>query len=765
MTDVTIALLGNPNCGKTTLFNALTGTRQQVGNWPGVTVERKSGRFAAGTSRVEVIDLPGTYSLASTHAVSPDERVARDYALSGAPQIIVNIVDASNLERNLYLTIQLIEMGLPVLVALNMMDIAKARGIEIDIAALSRGLGCPVLPIVAATGKGVEALKDEIVRAASVGVPPALPIHYGPEIEAAVADLMPLVAQAGAVRAPRWLALELLEGDESLLARMPELATHVHVTRAALAETLGYDVDTAIASGRYDAVAEVTAPSIRRILELDSTLSDSIDKVILNRALGIPIFLAVMYLMFMFTINVGSAFIDFFDIAAGTIFVDGFGHVLQTLGSPDWLTTLLASGLGGGVQTVATFIPVIACLFLVLSVLEDSGYMARAAFVMDRAMRAIGLPGKAFVPLIVGFGCNVPAIMATRTLEDARDRTMTVAMVPFMSCGARLPVYALFAAAFFPTGGQNLVFALYLIGIAAAVLTGFVLKSTLLPGAISPFVMELPPYHLPTLKGVLIRTWDRLKGFVIRAGRVLVPVIMVLAFLNSWGRDGSFGNEDTGNSMLSEIGRQIVPVFEPMGIEEDNWPAAVGVFTGILAKEAVVGTLNALYAGQNAEADGEFDLGAGLAEAWGSIGDNLSGLGDTLADPLGLSVGDVATTDAAAAELEVEASTFGAMRAQFDGQIGAFAYLLMVLLYMPCSAAIAAVWRESGPRWTAFVTGWTTLMGWGSAVLIYQAATFARHPGSSAAWIATILTLFALTILTLRILGRTARRSGPLLAE
>ncbi|EEW23907.1 Fe(2+) transporter permease subunit FeoB [Rhodobacter ferrooxidans] len=765
MTDFTIALLGNPNCGKTTLFNALTGTRQQVGNWPGVTVERKSGRFAHGASRVEVIDLPGTYSLACTQAVSPDERVARDYALSGAAQIIVNIVDASNLERNLYLTIQLIEMGLPVLLALNMMDIAKARGIEIDTAALSRGLGCPVLPIVAATGVGIEALKAEIVRAAAVGVPTAPPIHYGPEIEAAVADLLPLVAQAGAVRAPRWLALALLEGDETLLARMPDLAAHVQQTRAALAETLGYDVDTAIASGRYDAVADVTAPSIRRVLELDSTLSDSIDRVILNRALGIPIFLAVMYLMFMFTINVGSAFIDFFDIAAGTIFVDGFGHLLRAIGSPDWLTTLLATGLGGGVQTLATFIPVIACLFLVLSMLEDSGYMARAAFVMDRAMRAIGLPGKAFVPLIVGFGCNVPAIMATRTLEDARDRAMTVAMVPFMSCGARLPVYALFAAAFFPTGGQNLVFALYLIGIAAAVLTGFVLKSTLLPGAISPFVMELPPYHLPTLKGVLIRTWDRLKGFVIRAGRVLVPVIMVLAFLNSWGRDGSFDNQNTDNSMLSEIGRQIVPVFEPMGIEADNWPAAVGVFTGILAKEAVVGTLNALYAGQGPVAATEFDLGGGLAAAVASIGTNLSGLGDTFSDPLGLSVGDVSSTDAAAAELAVEPETFGAMRAQFDGQIGAFAYLLMVLLYMPCSAAIAAVWRESGPRWTAFVSGWTTLMGWGSAVLFYQAATFARHPGSSGAWIAGVLAAFALTILTLRLLGRSARRSAPVVAE
>ncbi|MEL5878117.1 Fe(2+) transporter permease subunit FeoB [Cereibacter sphaeroides] len=767
MSGATIALLDNPNCGKTTLFNALTGTRQMVGNWPGVTVEKKTGeiRFAGRTATL--VDLPGTYSLGSGHTVSTDERIARDFALSGEAQLVVNIVDASNIERNLYLTLQILEMGVPVVVALNMMDIAASQRIEIDLEALAARLGCPVVPIVAATGRGIEELKAALVQALDTGVPAVKPLSYVPEIEAAVADLVPAIEAAGETRAPRWLALELLEGSRTLIARVPTLAPEVARARQALEEALGYDPDTAIASGRYDAVAEVTAAAVRRTSELGRTLSDRIDRVVLNRVLGIPIFLFVMYLMFLFTINVGSAFIDFFDVAAATILVEGTAELLGRAGSPDWLTTVLASGVGGGVQTVATFIPVIACLFLFLSVLEDSGYMARAAFVMDRFMRIVGLPGKSFVPLIVGFGCNVPAVMATRTLENERDRTMTIAMAPFMSCGARLPVYALFAAAFFPANGQNLVFLLYLIGILAAVFTGLVLKNTLLPGSTTPFVMELPPYHIPTLRAVLLRTWDRLKSFVIRAGRVLVPVVAVIAVLNSWGRDGSFGNEDTDNSVLAAIGQTIAPAFEPMGIRPENWPATVGIFTGLLAKEAVVGTLNALYSGmgETEEAQEEaapYSLTAGLSAAVATIGENFGDLAGALTDPLGIEIGDLSSTDAAAEELEVSTGTFGAMRALFDGQAGAFAYLLMVLLYVPCTAAIAAVWREAGPAWTGFVSVWTLMMGWGSATVFYQAATFARHPEASALWIGGVLAAFALVILVMKRIGGTgSSRSAP----
>ncbi len=769
MNTLTIAIVGNPNCGKTTLFNALTGARQMVGNWPGVTVEKKVGRFAYDGRQIELVDLPGTYSLSTAgDATSLDEKIARDFVLSGEASLIVNIVDASNIERNLYLTTQLLEMGVPMLVALNMTDIAKANHIEIDAGALAARLNCPVVPIIASTEKGIETLKAEILSAADAGTWQGIAIDYGPEIETSIAELQPLLLQAGGTSAPRWLALELLEGEtDAISCDNTVLAATTARARDRIELALGYDADTAIASGRYDFVGAATLGSVRRTTELKKTMSDKLDRVVLNRALGIPIFLFVMYLMFMFTINVGGAFIDFFDIVAGTIFVDGFAHVLAAIGSPDWLTTLLASGVGGGIQTVATFVPIIAFLFLFLSVLEDSGYMARAAFVMDRLMRLIGLPGKSFVPLIVGFGCNVPSIMAARTLENERDRTMTIAMAPFMSCGARLPVYALFAAAFFPTGGQNLVFGLYLIGILAAVLTGLLLKNTLLPGESSPFVMELPPYHLPTLKSVLLRTWDRLQSFVLRAGKVIVAVVMVLAFLNSWGNDGSFGNEDTNASMLSEIGRTITPIFAPMGIEQDNWPATVGVFTGILAKEAVVGTLNSLYAGLDEQAasvageeEGGFDFWGGIGEGFASIGDNLAGVADMAGDPLGISVGDVDNPELAAEEQEVDVGVFGSMVALFDGQIGAFAYLLMVLLYMPCGAAIAAVYREAGWRWTGFVAFWTVTLGYGSAVLFYQGATIARHPVSSSIWIAAVLAFFALTFAMLRRLGPNGRRVG-----
>jgi ferrous iron transport protein B len=388
-------------------------------------------------------------------------------------------------------------------------------------------------------------------------------------------------------------------------------------------------------------------------------------------------------------------------------------------------------------------------------------------------MRAIGLPGKAFVPLIVGFGCNVPAIMATRTMEQQRDRIMTIVMAPFMSCGARLPVYALFAATFFPVGGQNVVFLLYLIGIAVAVVTGLIMKNTILQGQTTPFVMELPPYHVPTLKGVLLRTWDRTKSFMFRAGKIIVPMVLVLNVLNAIGTDGSYGNEDSDKSVLSEIGRTIAPAFSPMGMSEENWPAAVGIFTGVLAKEAVVGTLDALY-GELAKSDAaaagveveeeSFEFWGGINEAFASIPANLADAMGTWRDPLGLDVGDVSTIEVAAEEQEVSAGTFGAMVSRFDGAAGAFAYLLLVLLYFPCTAALAAVYRETNMGWAMFVAGWTTGMAYIVSIIYYQAAIFTRHPGLSLAWIAGMLAILLFVTLMLRYWGRSQqmRHTGQL---
>jgi len=769
MSDYIIGVVGNPNCGKTTLFNALTGTKQRVGNWPGVTVDKKVGEYIHKSKKIEVVDLPGIYSLSAS---SLDEEVARNYILSGETDLIVNILDASNLQRNLYLTVQLLEMKIPLVVVLNMMDMAESRDIRIDVPALSKNLGCQVVPVVASRNRGIGSLKSVINEAAGNKAISETEVAYPVEIQEAVDELAAVIQSINFKKKidPHWAAVKLLEGDRLISGFVGDAADEIiNRRKKEIDEKSGDEADILVAGSRYRLINDLTKETVNKTPHAGRTLSDRIDRIMLNRALGIPVFLAAMYLMFMITINLGGAFIDFFDIFADTLFVDGFGELLSAVGASDWLKAVFAGGLGGGIQTVATFIPPIGFMFLCLSFLEDSGYMARAAFVMDRFMRLIGLPGKSFVPMLVGFGCNVPAIMATRTLENQRDRTLTIMMNPFMSCGARLPVYALFAAAFFPTGGQNLVFVIYLIGIGFAVLTGFFLKNSLLQGEITPFVMELPPYHMPTVKGVLLRAWDRLKSFMFRAGKVIIPVVVILSFLNSMGTDGSFGNEDTDRSALSSIGKSITPVFAPMGITAENWPATVGIFTGIFAKEAVVGTLNAMYAhlddaaGKEGEEEGSFDFWNGIKEAFVSIPENLAGIAGSFLDPLGISIGNVSSIEAAAEEQGVSTSVFGSMTRLFDGKIGAFAYLLFILLYFPCVAAIAAVYRETNLNWTLFAGLWTTGLAYTAATIFYQIATIGSHPAASIAWIAILTAILTAVFFFMKNIGRKAAGIEPTL--
>ena len=760
----TLAIVGNPNCGKTTLFNALTGARQRVGNWPGVTVEKRSGFYTFDNHAIEVVDLPGTYCLDVVDStVSLDEKVARDYILGREADLVINILDASNIERNLYLTSELLDMGVPVIVVLNMMDVAREKGLVIDVEQLSQALGCPVLPLVASKQASVNDFLSIINGYLDRGVAIAPSLHLGRELEQAIARIASDLSDCAVLDNPlslRWHAIKLLTGDApelpGLTARVMDGATS---QRCLLEANLGEDLDIILASQRYDTIGQIMAAVIRARGTVSHGLTEAIDRVVLNRVLGLPLFFAVMYLMFMFTINLGGAFIDFFDIATGTVLVDGVGHWLNGLGAPVWLVTLLADGIGGGIQTVSTFIPVIAFLFLFLSILEDSGYMARAAFVVDRLMRVLGLPGKAFVPMLVGFGCNVPAIMAARTLDSEKDRLLTISMAPFMSCGARLPVYALFAAAFFPQSGQNVVFVLYLTGILAAIFTGMVLKNSILGGESAPFIMELPNYHLPSVTQVLLRTWDRLKAFILRAGKAIVLVVMVLNTLNAIGTDGSFGHQDSDSSVLSKIGQTITPMFAPMGMTEENWPAAVGLFTGILAKEAVVGTLDSMYGAlANAETQsvGEeesFDLMAGLRDAVTSIGANLRGLGDSMADPLGLQVGDLSDLDAVAEEQEITVSTFAVMARLFPSKAAVVAYLLMILLYTPCVAALGAIYRETSLSWTLFIAGWTFFLGYAVATVYYQASLVVANPAGALLWIAAIGMIMSVLITLMKRAG------------
>lgn len=757
----TIGLVGNPNCGKTTLFNALTGANQRVGNWAGVTVERKEGNYRYQGQSITVVDLPGVYSVdAEDTTTGLDELVARDYLLSGEAGLIINIVDASNLERNLYLTTQILEMGVPIIIALNMMDLAENREIRINPQLLSERLGCPVVPLCAHTGKGVSQLRDAVNQALTHPAAPQTYVAYPSVIEEALIDLIPRL-EAAEVRPAniRWAALNLLQYDDRHLPDLgQETLQRIAEHRHRIHQTLGEDTDLLIADSRYTWIHQLIQGVSERTHVVRQTVSDRIDRIVLNRFWGIPIFLMVMYLMFLVSINLGVAFIDFFDISVGTLLVGGTAHLLQQLNVPGWLIGLLADGVGGGIQTTATFIPQIGLLFIFLALLEDSGYLARAAFVMDRLMRLMGLPGKSFVPMMVSFGCNIPGIMATRTLENRRDRLMTILMNPFMSCGARLPIYALFVAAFFPTNGQNIVFLLYILGILAAIFTGLVMKHTLFRGEAAPFVMELPPYHIPTFKGVLIRAWDRLKTFISRAGKMIVIMVLILGLINSVGVDGSFGKHNSQDSILSAFSRTVTPVFTPMGIEQDNWPATVGLFTGVFAKEVMVGTMDSLYtqlaqqeAGTTDEPPEEFNFWGGIKEALASIPANLADLTNQVLDPIGLGILSSTGDQQAAAEAqEIHYTTFGQMALRFGSTTAAIAFLLFVLLYFPCVAATATVYRETNLGWTIFVGAWTTGLAYWAATFYYQFMTMNQHPGSAIAWLVGLLLVMAGTVFGLR---------------
>lgn len=738
---LTVALIGHPNCGKTTLFNALTGARQYVGNWPGVTVDGVRGQLTVGDTCIDLVDLPGTYTLTTPRSL--DERVTAEAVASGAFDLILNVIDGPSAERSLYLTAQVLESqgstGCPVLVVANRMDRAAKDGLTLVPDALTETLGCPVVETSATTGSGIEALRHAMIEAAAQTAP-AFPAYPN-------AILQRLEALAGQRATSRWATLCHLESQGDTAPDSGDAAE-----------------SAALGAARHAFVATAIAAGVRRAHRDTARWTDRIDALVLHPWAGVPVFLAAMYLMFLWTIHIGGAFVDAFDGVFGAVLVDGLGSALTALGLPDWLRVVIADGLGRGVQTIATFIPIIACLYLFLSALEESGYMARAAVVMDRFMRGIGLPGKAFVPLIVGLGCNVPAVMAARTLEDAGDRKATIAMTPFMSCGARLPVYALFAAAFFPTHGQNLVFLLYILGIAVAVLTGFVLKRTLFGGRATPLLVELPTYQAPALSSVLRRTGDRVGTFVLDAGKVIVPVVMVLSVLNAVSTDGRVLRGDSGDSVLAAIGKAATPLFAPIGIAEDNWPATVGLFTGIFAKEAVVGTLDALYSAQAqagaAAPEPPPSLGTAIGDALATIPDNLGALAGALLDPLGINVGDVSTTEAAAGAQGVNVATFGALTHNFDGAAAAFSYLVFVLLYAPCVATVAAIRREAGGLWTGFTLAWSTGMGFGVATLVYQSLTFTRHPGASLLAMAVVLTAFGAAVLVLRKAGGALKLSA-----
>ncbi len=710
-----IALAGNPNSGKSTIFNALTGARQHVGNWPGKTVERKEGVFHFNDREIHVVDLPGTYSLT---AYSPEEVIARDYVVNEKPDAVIVVVDAANLERNLYLTQQVLELGVPVALAVNMSDVAEARGIRIDLQLLSLLLGG--VPVVRTVGTRKQGISDLVRRTLEISQSAAsgFKVDYGQEIEEELAKLDGMAQECPEIVDrfnPRWLAIKLLENEEDVVAcaaEMPGGAEIVSVARDSvthLEAVYGDDVDIVIADRRYGFISGLTRQAVKHARPDRLMVSDRIDQVVANRVLGIPIFLLMMYVVFRLVQDVSAPFLDWVDgVVTGPI-TRWSAWLLNAVGGPDWLQSLIVDGVIAGVGGVLVFMPGLMGLFLFLALLEDSGYMARAAFVMDRSMRFLGLHGKSFIPMILGFGCGVPAIYATRTLENQRDRVLTGLLVPLMSCSARLPVYIVFGLGFFGRDSGKLIWAMYATGILLAVSMGAIFSRTILPrDKDAAFVLELPPYRLPTLNGLLIHTWARASSFVRKAGTVILAVTVVLWLLLNL----PWGVESERDSLYGNVSAAVAPLFRPLGF--GRWEPAGALMSGFVAKEIVVSTLSQVYVGaEEANADQTTPFVQDLVEVARGFGSAALDAGKALVSIIpGVNLKDSAD--------EPEGTALSAaLRANFT-PLAAVAFVAFVLLYVACVATLAAIRHEYGWKWAVFAAGYQLTLAWLVALVIFQ---------------------------------------------
>ena len=672
--EMKLALVGNPNCGKTTLFNALTGSNQYVGNWPGVTVEKKEGKASVDGKSVTIVDLPGIYSLSPS---SMEEIVARDFIVGEHPDAIIDIIDATNIERNLYLTAQLLELERPMVIALNFMDEVEKRGDRIDVEKLSQQLGVPVIPITARSGKNVEEMLRVAHRQMHIGVtvePDDLYDDYTHRIHHRVGELIHDKAYEVGMPA-HWASIKLIEGD-ALVEKALGLDGRTKEKLEAIcrdyesAYVLG-DRETLIADSRYQFIQKVVSAAVVKGQPHDAlTLSDKIDSIVTHKFLAIPVFLLMMLAMFALTFGPGQILSDGVDFLISDCFAQGVRGALAAAGTAPWVEALLVDGIIAGVGGVLTFLPQIAILFIFLSFLEDSGYMSRAAFIMDRLLRRFGLSGKAFIPMLMGFGCTVPAVMGARTMENEKDRRMTIMLVPFMSCSARLPVYGLLTAAFFPRYGGLVVFSLYFLGLIFAIISGILLKKLVFKGEPAAFVLELPPYRLPTLKNISLHVWEKVKGFLVKAGTLILAMSVLLWFLQTFGvENGAFGMvSDAEYSVLGHIGSFLAPLFKPMGF--GTWQAAVALLSGLIAKEMVVSSMSMFY------------------------GFSMTASGATIA---------------------------AALSGTFQSSLAAYAFLVFVLLYVPCVAAVSTIRKEmNSVKWTLASIGWQLCAAWIGSFLVYQ---------------------------------------------
>ncbi|WP_419725139.1 ferrous iron transport protein B [Terrisporobacter petrolearius] len=677
--SLNIALAGNPNCGKTTLFNEITGSKQHVGNWPGVTVEKKEGKYKKN-KEMNIVDLPGIYSLSP---YSAEEIVARNYIVEEKPDVLINIIDATNIERNMYLTLQILETEIPTIVALNMMDEVENSGTQIDVDKISKLLGVKVVPIVARNGKNIDLLMEE-VKKTSNEKNKDLKI-YSKDVEEFLEEILRHIDDNDSrLINARWRSIKLLEEDSIESEKLPQYKKQeIESILSRANEKLNGDAEGEIADQRYKFISSVVGKTVKKKEKLDGkrieTTSDKIDKILTNRLIAIPAFLAIMYGLFSITFGEGPLGIG---VWLQTIVVDFWDGPLtetiltslQNMSASEWALSLVGDGILAGLGGVVSFLPQILVLFLLMSVLEDSGYMARVAFVMDKIFRKFGLSGKSFIPLLMGFGCSVPALMASRTLENEKDRKITMIITPFMSCGAKLPIYLMFAATLFANSNQTLiVYSIYMLGLVVAVISALILSKFIVKGEASNFIMELPQYRVPTLRSVFIHGFEKVKGFAIKAGTVILASTILIWLLSNFNLSGMCEMED---SILASIGRSIQWIFAPLGF--GNWKASVGVVTGWIAKENIVSTFGVLYGASDAITEAAME-------------------------------GSAAIPGVAAAFTRA----------------AAFSYMTFNLLCMPCFAAVGAMKKEMG-SWkdTLITVGFQMLVAWIVAFLVYMVCGF-----------------------------------------
>ena len=678
--SIRIALAGNPNCGKSTLFNTLTGANQYVGNWPGVTVEKKEGKLK-GNSDVIITDLPGIYSLSP---YTLEEVVARNYLIQELPDAILNIVDATNLERNLYLTTQLVELGIPVVIALNMMDVVRKNGDQIDTKKLEKELGCKIVEISALKGTGIEEATKAVIDAAKNTK--TVPQHkFSGPVEHAIAHIEEATEGKLPAAQQHWYAVKIFERDEKVLEQLnlsSDVKAHIEQDIASAEKELDDDAESLITNDRYTYISGILKGSYSKKKTGELTTSDKIDRIVTNRWLALLIFALVMFIVYYFSVTtVGTIVTDWTnDVFVGEWLQGSIGGLLEGAGVAPWLTSLIVDGIVGGVGAVLGFVPQMFVLFFFLAFLEGCGYMARIAFIMDRIFRRFGLSGKSFIPMMIGTGCGIPGVMASRTIENERDRRMTIMTTTFIPCGAKLPIIALIAGAFFPNHSALVSTSAYFIGVAAIIISGIMLKKTkMFAGDPAPFVMELPAYHMPTLGSILRSMWERGWSFIKKAGTIILLSTIVIWFLQSFSFTGGFHMiedvvAENDSSILARIGQALGWIFWPLGwnVAGEGWKAAVAAITGLVAKENVVATYGVLYGFEEVAEEGE--------EIWGSLAASFGGSG-----------------------------------------VIAYSFLVFNLLCAPCFAAIGAIKREmNNAKWTWFAIGYQCAFAYAVSLMIYQ---------------------------------------------